>query len=104
MKTFGAAAQAVAKSHHCYSVDLWTSMQQESPETWGDYLNDGLHLSEAGNEFVYLKLSETLAGIDSLKLEPCKYSGSFGNSGSSSALQQLFPWHDKIDPQATPSF
>ena len=91
------AAKSVAAELGCGAVDLWASMQEARPESgWHAFLSDGLHLTAAGNQFVFEKLVETIDATHAdLKVAPCKYSGAI-NSGSSSALKQRFPWHDEI--------
>ena len=39
-------------------LDLWTQLQTQ-PD-WNTHLSDGLHLSAAGNEAVYLLLSQLI--------------------------------------------
>ena len=68
--------------------------------SFGDFLSDGLHLSEQGNELLASLLQETIEkSLPELKVSPCPYTGSTSNSGSASAptLPPLFPWHDKVD-------
>ena len=41
-------------------IDLWSTMQEEAPGgAWGEYLSDGLHLTESGNEFLFLKVGQS---------------------------------------------
>eukprot|EP00937_MAST-01D_sp_MAST-1D-sp2_P002293 g2293.t1 len=96
-------------------LDLWTCMQAwhggqgveeghapagggDAP--WATLLSDGLHLSEAGNAFVFARLKETVErAFPELAVQPCAATGATSNSGSSSddSLPHDFPWHDRID-------
>eukprot|EP00729_Bicosta_minor_P019766 gene19766-14296_t len=96
---YAEAAKSVAAELGCGAVDLWTTMQEarQAPESgWHTFLSDGLHLTAAGNAFVFERLVEVIdAKHAEFKVVPCKYSGAI-NSGSSSELKQRFPWHDAI--------
>lgn len=49
-KQYAVAVRQVAKECNVVVADLWTMLVEESGETpFGEYLNDGLHLSAKGN-------------------------------------------------------
>ncbi|CDS13695.1 hypothetical protein LRAMOSA05869 [Lichtheimia ramosa] len=53
-KQYAAAVRQVAKECNVVVADLWTMLVEESGETpFGEYLNDGLHLSAKGNRAVH---------------------------------------------------
>eukprot|EP00397_Hematodinium_sp_SG-2012_P031553 GEMP01033510.1.p1 GENE.GEMP01033510.1~~GEMP01033510.1.p1 ORF type:complete len:226 (+),score=32.86 GEMP01033510.1:707-1384(+) len=109
---YAKACVDVARESNVSVVNLWElmmeaakasdvgqeeSMQQDA-EPWGRYLSDGLHLSHAGNTFVFSKLLETVErDWPELRITPCKSTGSTANSGSSCpALLPHLLWHDAI--------
>jgi len=119
---YAAACVAAAAEVGAPCVDLWTGFQQRGGSAaegsaadqdrssssssggsdqqavgWQGLLCDGLHLSTAGNKAVAEAVLACVdANFDTLKVTPCKFSGSFGNSGSASELPPDGPWHDQI--------
>jgi len=99
----------VAKDLHVPCLHLWKQMQDESPPTdssldedqpWGQYLNDGLHLSQLGNTFLAQRLVTLIQqSYPDIAVHPCSITGYTANSASSSgiALHSVGPWHDHID-------
>ena len=60
-------ARAAAQAGGVLFVDLFHSMLQQQQQDWKDFLIDGLHLSDTGNEFLFRELHTVLkqqAGID----------------------------------------
>lgn len=96
---YATAAEAVASELSLPSLNLWKIMQEES--SWPEYLSDGLHFSERGNIFVGKKLLEKILEVlPELAVVPCKYTGQYGNSGSScSGIVTDSPWWEDIDPE-----
>lgn len=94
--SYAAAARRAAAACEVELLDLYESMHaQEQPA--GHYLSDGLHLSEAGGELVCNLLIALIAErLPWLAVHPCRFTGAYHNSGSSSALRQEFPWHDQL--------
>mmetsp|Transcript_95143 Transcript_95143/g.268827 ORF Transcript_95143/g.268827 Transcript_95143/m.268827 type:complete len:380 (-) Transcript_95143:79-1218(-) len=99
MGRYALAARRVAAACDAEVIDLHAAMhsQRDSP---GHYLSDGLHLNTAGNALVYDLLADLIEQrLSWLAVRPCKFSGSYHSSGSSSPLVQEFPWHDQITPE-----
>jgi lysophospholipase L1-like esterase len=49
-RSYGDKVKEVAQEHHCILLDVWETLQGgTSPEHYGKYLSDGLHLNEQGN-------------------------------------------------------
>merc|ERR1712023_192206 len=90
------AVEELAKSEGLRYLNLWKQMQDDR-EDWSIYLNDGLHLSPAGNARVFELLMEVLP--TNLQITPCTVTNGYNNSGSvsSSSIPHQFPWHDQID-------
>jgi hypothetical protein len=60
-RAYGERAQEVAKASQCSSIDVWELLEGgKSPEVYGRYLSDGLHLNELGNRKVHEGLMELL--------------------------------------------
>lgn len=58
-KSYAAAVVELGKELQVPVVDLWTSMQTQ-PDWQTDLLCDGLHLTPAGNSFVYEQLQPVI--------------------------------------------
>ena len=56
---YAAACAEVALRLKIPCVNIWELMQK-CDDNWSRYLNDGLHLSEAGNEFVAQRLIDAV--------------------------------------------
>ena len=53
-RSYGEQAKLVGQKLNCNVLDVWETLQGEtSPEVYGKYLSDGLHLNEEGNRKVY---------------------------------------------------
>lgn len=52
------AAKEIANECNCPVIDLYNDMQKK--ESFSDYLNDGLHFSSAGNDFMFKSLRGTI--------------------------------------------
>jgi isoamyl acetate esterase len=93
---YAAKCVEVAKANQYPVLDLWTLMQEE--EDWPSFLNDGLHFSEKGNQFVGRLMVDAINKYyPELAVTPCPFSGSFHNSGSTSKIKHFLPWHKNID-------
>jgi lysophospholipase L1-like esterase len=62
-----ARCAAEGTGHQCFGLDIFSAMLggadgsvRSSDDVWGEYLSDGLHLSDSGNEFVFEKLLEAV--------------------------------------------
>ena len=55
---YAAACQKLGLQLGIPVLDLWTQLQTQ-PD-WNSYLSDGLHLSAAGNEAVYVLLTQLI--------------------------------------------
>eukprot|EP00656_Telonema_subtile_P012186 TRINITY_DN1611_c0_g1_i4.p2 TRINITY_DN1611_c0_g1~~TRINITY_DN1611_c0_g1_i4.p2 ORF type:complete len:149 (-),score=32.54 TRINITY_DN1611_c0_g1_i4:157-603(-) len=92
---YAAAAQAVAKEFQAAGgsvacVNLWSQMQQQAPDNqWHSFLSDGLHLSEAGNEFV------AKAVLESIRIE-CPALAVDADTKRPADLPHDAPWHDQF--------
>ena len=58
-KSYAAAVVELGKELQVPVVDLWTSMQTQ-PDWQTAFLCDGLHLTQAGNSFVYEQLQPVI--------------------------------------------
>lgn len=96
------AVEHVAADMSLPCLNLWKVLQEES--NWPEFLSDGLHFSPAGNTLVGAKILQKIAEVfPELAVVPCKYTGSYGNSGSScSGITTDSPWWENID-NACPS-
>ncbi|CAJ1453196.1 unnamed protein product [Effrenium voratum] len=94
---YAAAALEVAAQLSLPSVNLWKLMQ-EVPFDWSEFLCDGLHFTEKGNTFVgKAVLREISASLPNVAVVPCKHTGAYGNSGSSSEIAIDCPFWDDLD-------
>jgi len=50
------AAIEIAKEFNVPYINLYEVMLKESPDKWGQYLRDGLHLSSTGNMLLFIEL------------------------------------------------
>ena len=77
-KSYGEKVQAVAKSHNCSVLNVWEVLEGgTSPDVYGKYLSDGLHLNEEGNRKVHEGLMSLLKK-EHPKLAPREEGGSVG--------------------------
>ena len=90
------AVEELAKTEGLRYINLWRQMQDDRDD-WSIFLDDGLHLSAAGNARVFELLVNALP--THLQVTPCPITNGYGLSGSSSSssIQHEFPWHDQID-------
>mmetsp|Transcript_11280 Transcript_11280/g.19184 ORF Transcript_11280/g.19184 Transcript_11280/m.19184 type:complete len:282 (-) Transcript_11280:354-1199(-) len=119
---YAAAVAAVGAEMSAPVVNLWTSMQAAAPlvthstqeeassagnsastaevTDWRGFLSDGLHLTAAGQRFVGTQIVACInAARPDLAVRCNPLGGSFGNSGSESALIADGPWYDQVtDP------
>ena len=94
---YAEAAREAAKSTSAGFVDTFGAI--EKSENKASLYTDGLHLSAEGNKVIYdLIIAYIDEHVSSLKVSPCKFSGSI-NSGSVSEITQLAPWWDQVDPK-----
>lgn len=94
---YAEAAKRVAAECGAEFVDVYAEMLAASPAV-GEYLVDGLHLNDAGNEFVCRLLLRMLdERLPRLAVEACKFTGNTANSGTASSLPHEMPWWDRID-------
>mmetsp|Transcript_7955 Transcript_7955/g.18429 ORF Transcript_7955/g.18429 Transcript_7955/m.18429 type:complete len:276 (-) Transcript_7955:109-936(-) len=94
---YAAAVEQVAQELGLPALNLWKLMQDVN--VWPEFLTDGLHLSPKGNQFVANALREKISDVfPDLAIVPCKYTGQFGNSGSSCAgVATDCPWWEDVD-------
>jgi lysophospholipase L1-like esterase len=60
-RTYGEIASEVAKANQCSVINVWEVLEgRTSPEVYGRYLSDGLHLNELGNRKVHRSLMKLL--------------------------------------------
>jgi len=53
-RSYGQRVKQVGEKYGCSVLDVWETLQGDtSPDVFGKYLSDGLHLSEEGNRKVY---------------------------------------------------
>lgn len=87
----------VAKECNVRSLNLHKKMQESCPAAWPKFLIDGLHLSDAGNEFTFNAIMAVISQHwPELSVHPDEHGKV--NSGSTSDLLPEFPWHDWVDP------
>lgn len=94
---YAKACVEVAASLQLPCLDLYTSMLQQ--EDWASFLNDGLHFSAKGHEFVGTQLLQTIQEqFPDLHVQADATTGQWCNSGSKcKALSSHGPYHDQID-------
>jgi isoamyl acetate esterase len=94
---YAEACSAVSKDLNVPCLDLFNAMLQTP--NYGRFLNDGLHFSTAGHEFVAEQILQALQlHYPELVVTPCPETGQWNNSGSKCpALDSLGPYHDQID-------
>ena len=87
---------SIGKKYKIPVLDLFQLFLNEP--NWKTFLNDGLHFSTEGNEFVGKKLLQCIDDhLHELVVKPCNFTTSFANSGSNcSGMKHLLPWHDKV--------
>jgi len=100
--SYAAAVRRVGAACKVPVLDVYKAMHaQEQPP--GHFLSDGIHLNEAGGELVCRLITALIEDrFPWLAVKPCRFTGAFHNSGTSSALPQEFPWHDSIDAKNPP--
>ncbi|KAJ1457403.1 SGNH hydrolase-type esterase domain-containing protein [Pelagophyceae sp. CCMP2097] len=94
-KKYADAAQRAAAAAGVLYCDIFEAFT--ATEDWHSLLSDGLHLTPEGQRCAYEALHSIIDGQSDLAVEPCKFTGSLGNSGSHSALKHHLPWHDALD-------
>ena len=58
---YGDKVKDVAREHKCSVLDVWETLEgNTSPDHFGKYLSDGLHLSEDGNRKLHEGLMELI--------------------------------------------
>jgi isoamyl acetate esterase len=79
-------------------IDLFNIMVQIP--NYGEFLNDGLHFSLKGHEFVAQQVLDAIkANFPEISITPCPVTGQYNNSSSvCPGLKSLGPYHDEIDP------
>jgi hypothetical protein len=78
-------------------LDLFHAMRQV-PDYGPKYLNDGLHFSVEGHEFVFQQLLNAIQRhYPEIVVTPCALTGQYNNSASHCpTLTTLGPYHDRI--------
>lgn len=94
---YSLAAEQVASENQLPCLNLWKEMQTD--KNWARFLNDGLHFSREGNEFVGTMLVKTINdAYPEFAVTACPITGQWANSASKCpSLQQSGPYHDQID-------
>lgn len=60
-KSYGDKVKQVAATRSCSVLDVWELLEgNTTPEQFGKYLNDGLHLSEDGNRKLHQGLMDLI--------------------------------------------
>lgn len=93
---YAAAARRAAAGCGVDVLDVRAALHaQEQPP--GHFLSDGLHFNDAGQELVARLLVDFISErFPDVAVAPCKFTGNYHNSGSTSKLPQEFPWHDSL--------
>jgi lysophospholipase L1-like esterase len=96
---YAQACRDVAMQEGLPCLDLYTNMQAADPEHWARFLNDGLHFSPQGHEFVGAAVLEAIhSHFPDLAVTADPRTGQWGNSASQcQGLQHQGPYHDQID-------
>lgn len=97
-RLYGDACKEVARELGMPCLDSWTLMTNaQGEDRWKDYLDDGLHLSREGNQFLARHLVDLInISFPEFAVKPDPHTGHFGTSGSSSSLAPHGLWHDRI--------
>jgi isoamyl acetate esterase len=79
-------------------LDLFHIMVQKP--NYGEFLNDGLHFSTMGHEFVAQQVLDAIqTKYPEIAVTPCPLTDQYNNSSSKCPeLKSLGPYHDEIDP------
>jgi isoamyl acetate esterase len=67
LQKYSEMAEKVSKEEKVYFLNLWETMQMQMK--WEDFLEDGLHMEESGDEFIFLEMN-TFISINLPKLHP----------------------------------
>jgi isoamyl acetate esterase len=94
---YAQACRDVALTTQTPVLDLFQVMLQETD--YGRFLNDGLHFSREGHEFVAAQVLQAIGThYAELHVTPCPVTGQYNNSASKCvALESWGPYHDAID-------
>jgi isoamyl acetate esterase len=97
-KLYADACRLVGYEMDVPCLDLFRAMLGE-PDYGPRYLNDGLHFSVAGHDYVAEQVLGAIANhFPELRVHPCSETGQWNNSASTcAALTSRGPYHDKID-------
>jgi lysophospholipase L1-like esterase len=96
---YAQACRQVATQEGLHCLDLYTDMQTADPDNWARFLNDGLHFSLQGHEFVGNAVLEAINSyfLD-LAVTADPRTGQWANSASEcQGLNHQGPYHDEID-------
>jgi lysophospholipase L1-like esterase len=96
---YAQACREVATQEGLPCLDLYTDMQTADPDDWARFLNDGLHFSPQGHEFVGAAVLEAInSSFPDLAVTADPRTGQWGNSASEcQGLKHQGPYHDQID-------
>jgi lysophospholipase L1-like esterase len=96
---YAEACRQVATKEGLPCLDLYTDMQKADPDNWGRFLNDGLHFSGDGHEFVGAAVLEAInSSFPALAVTADPVTGQWANSASKCrGLEHQGPYHDHID-------
>jgi isoamyl acetate esterase len=99
-KLYASACVEVAKGLNIPCLDMFSAMV-EATDNFGDFLSDGLHFNQAGQEFVGKQLLQALdTYFPELSVIPDPVMLQPNNSGSKChALKNSGPYHDEINPE-----
>jgi len=96
---YAAACREVAALNALPCLDLYQGMQQADPDNWSRFLNDGLHFSAQGHDFVGQQVLQTInERFGALAVTADARTGQWANSASTCpGLPCQGPHHDDID-------
>jgi lysophospholipase L1-like esterase len=96
---YAQACREVATQEGLHCLDLYTDMQKADPDNWARFLNDGLHFSLQGHEFVGAAVLEAInSNFPDLVVTADARTGQWANSASEcQGLKHQGPYHDEID-------
>lgn len=100
---YSAACIEVATSMGLPVLDTFTAMQEI--DDYGKFLNDGLHFSAMGHDFIAdLVLQAIAMHFPEIAVTPDPITGQYNNSSSQCpGLTSLGPYHDEIQHTAIPA-
>ena len=106
VKPYVAACKRVGEKLKVPVLDSFQAIEAASKtenKALDEYFTDGLHFSPQGNKVIFDMIFQGIKQhYPGVSVNPCKFTGNFGNSGSSSSeLEPLGPWHDYINAEAT---